>query len=237
MTSPYWAKLWIEILDDPKVANMPDWLFRKFIYFVLAAKEYDQSGLLQPVNDLAWRIRATNEDVTNALGALDAIGVVRETADGWILKNFVKRQERDYSNTPEALRQRKHREKERDKKALQRHSDTSVSVSVSDSISNSVSVSDSLIQPNIFKLYENTIGSITLSIRDKLLAAENDYNENWIKRAFEISAERNKRSWSYVHAILERWKREGYDGGKKNGRAVDRTSDEAIKKYGEWENV
>lgn len=235
MTSPYWAKLWIEILDDPKVANMPDWLFRKFIIFVLAAKEYDHAGLLQPVDNLAWRIRSNVKETADALSALEQIGVTRATADGWELINFVKRQEREYSDTPEAVRQRRYREKHHNEKPLQRNGD--ISVSVSTSVSDSFSDSDSLTKPNIFNIYENTIGIITGPIADKLRLAEKEYPELWVSRAFEISAEQNKRSWAYVSAIMERWRNNGYDGDKKNGKkpADRRDSEEARAKYAEWE--
>ena len=230
MTSPYWLKLWIEIIDDPKIIRMPDWLFRRFILMLAQAKEYDHDGLLPPVDDIALRIRLTDKSVAEALSALSQIGVTRETADGWMFVNFAKRQHREDSTNAE--RQRRYREKKSNAK-----SNASPSVSVSSSVSDSISDSDSLTQPNIFNRYENTIGIITLPIADKLRLAEKEYPDTWVDRAFEISADQNKRSWAYVSAILERWKRDGYDGDKKNGKQHhdDRTSDAARSKYGEWE--
>lgn len=234
MTSPYWAKLWIEILDDPKVANMPDWLFRRFIFFVLAAKEYDNDGLLQPVSDLAWRLRIGNDACTEALEALSKIGVTRETADGWELINFAKRQNREYSDTPDAIRQRKHREKE----DVTKKRDTSLSVSAS--VSDSISDSDSLTQKNIFSLYQKEIGLITPMIAEDLKDAEKEYPEDYITDAIHEAVKRNKRSWGYIASILKTWKAQGHKsiGGNGNGKkaitdihvAVD-----AIAKYSEWE--
>jgi DnaD/phage-associated family protein len=227
MTSPYWLKLWIEIIDDPKVIRMPDWLFRRFILMLANAKEYDRDGLLPPVDDIALRIRLTDKSVAEALSALSQIGVTRETADGWMFVNFAKRQKREDSTNAE--RQRRHREKISNAK-----SNASPSVSVSTSVSDSISVT--LTQPNIFKHYEDTIGIITPTIADKLKLAEKEYPEKWVTRAFEISADQDKRSWAYVAAILERWRRDGYDGDKKNGnkpKRDDRTSDAARRKYAE----
>ena len=231
MTSPYWLKLWIEIIDDPKVIRMPDWLFRRFILMLAQAKEYDRDGLLPPVDDIALRIRLTDKSVAEALSALSQIGVTRETADGWMFVNFAKRQHREDSTNVE--RQRRYREKKNN--ALRNASHSSVSVSDSVSISDSISDSDSLTHPNIFKRYENTVGIITSPIADKLRLAEKEYPELWINRAFDISAEQNKRSWAYVCAILERWRNNGYDGDKRNGKSkvIDRTSEEARNKYAE----
>lgn len=85
MTSYYWAKLWIDLLDDCKVALMNDWLFRRFIMFILAAKEYNHEGLLPPVADLAWRLRLAEKQVADALSALSQVGVAKETSEGWML--------------------------------------------------------------------------------------------------------------------------------------------------------
>lgn len=76
--------------------------------FVLAAKEYDQAGLLRPVEDLAWRIRSNVKDTTDALSALEQIGVTRATADGWIIVNFSKRQYGEIAARHEWNRIRKH---------------------------------------------------------------------------------------------------------------------------------
>ena len=64
--------------------------------------------------------------------------------------------------------------------------------------------------PNIFQLYEANIGSLTPLLADALKDAEETYPASWIEEAFRIAAENNKRSWRYIAAILERWKREGF---------------------------
>lgn len=175
MTSPFWAKLWIEILDDPKVAGMADWLFRRFIFFVLAAKEYDREGLLQPVKDLAWRIRISDDECTEALQALSAIGVTRETADGWTLINFAKRQDREVSDS--AIRMRRLRERKRENSSVTGDvtSDVSPSVSVSSSVSDSDSLNLNdqkpktrlLTEGDIGRVYAETTGMVSMPACDK----------------------------------------------------------------------
>ncbi len=65
---------------------------------------------------------------------------------------------------------------------------------------------------NIFKVYEENIGLITPLIADALKDAEISYPETWIYDAVRIAAEKNKRNWSYILAILKRWQAEGKDG-------------------------
>ena len=46
MASKYWIKLYYEILDDPKLGKLTDWLFRRAIELFLLAGENDNDGLL-----------------------------------------------------------------------------------------------------------------------------------------------------------------------------------------------
>ncbi len=91
--------------------------------------------------------------------------------------------------------------------------------------------------PNIFKLYEDNIGPLTPLLVDKLKDAENTYAEEWIAEAIEIAVANNKRAWSYVEAILKRWKEEGHakeqdrrDAEGLRGRDVARKVEEFFKR-------
>ena len=64
-------------------------------------------------------------------------------------------------------------------------------------------------RPDIFHLYEKNIGLLTPMISEELKDAEKEYPSEWIPEAFKIAVDNNKRSWSYVRKILERWKVEG----------------------------
>jgi DNA replication protein len=83
-------------------------------------------------------------------------------------------------------------------------------------------------RPNIFTLYEQNIGPLTPITADLLRDAEKEYSAAWIEEAIRIAVEQNARSWKYVSAILERWKKEGF-GGRKASPGDDR------KKYVEGE--
>lgn len=64
--------------------------------------------------------------------------------------------------------------------------------------------------PNIFSLYQQSIGVIDQIVSEKLKAAEVDYPAEWIPLAFERAVEQNVRKWAYVHKILDNWKRNGF---------------------------
>lgn len=78
---------------------------------------------------------------------------------------------------------------------------------------------------NVFAIYEQEIGPITEVISEVLKDAEDEHKPQWVIAAIKIASMNGKRSWSYVNAILKRWKTEGYGSemkpkpGGKNGKA------------------
>lgn len=63
--------------------------------------------------------------------------------------------------------------------------------------------------PSIYDLYENNIGTIGPLMGQQLAEAEDRYPPPWIEEAFKIATFENKRSWSYISAILRRWAAQG----------------------------
>ena len=91
--------------------------------------------------------------------------------------------------------------------------------------------SEALIEPqDVFRLYEENIGVITPIISDSLQEAEKAYPKTWLEDAISIAAMANKRSWSYINAILKRWQAEG-----RNEREDRRDSEENYRRYIEGE--
>jgi len=76
-------------------------------------------------------------------------------------------------------------------------------------------------RPNIFTLYEQNIGPLTAILSEDLMEAERTYPASWIEEAFHAAVSRNKRNWSYIHAILERWHTEGKDEVDRRDRETD----------------
>lgn len=73
-------------------------------------------------------------------------------------------------------------------------------------------------RPNIFTLYEQNIGLLTPIMADELRDAEKLYPTAWIEDALKLAVKNNKRSWSYAHSILKRWKTEGRAESKKKSK-------------------
>ena len=69
-------------------------------------------------------------------------------------------------------------------------------------------------RPNIFALYENNIGMLNPMIAEQLKEAEQLFPAEWIESAFREAVSLNKRSWRYIHRILEQWEREGRSDGR-----------------------
>lgn len=135
-----WIKLYDEILDDPKMGRMPDWLWRRAIELFLLAGRNRNDGQLQPVPDMAYTLRTSEEKLTESLRALSEVGVVHEAQPGqWVVTHFAKRQER-ISNTD---RVRDYRKRQRNADETERFTDETRS-SISSSSSDSVSSSDLL---------------------------------------------------------------------------------------------
>jgi len=87
--------------------------------------------------------------------------------------------------------------------------------------------------PDIFNLYEQNIGMLTPMIAEELRDALKLYPQNWISDAIKEAVSNNKRKWSYISAILERWNTEGRDDGTYRGDSKKTDPDKYIKgKYG-----
>jgi len=87
--------------------------------------------------------------------------------------------------------------------------------------------------PDTFSLYEQNIGMLTPMIAEELRDALKVYPETWIRDAIKEAVNQNKRKWSYISAILERWTAEGKKDGAYRGDSKKTDPDKYIKgKYG-----
>jgi hypothetical protein len=104
----YWIKLWTEVLDDPKMGQLPDHLWRRAIEMFLFAGKMQDDGRLPPLNDMAWTLRcSTDELVTDLLDLLDCDhGILSQDEEGWFMvRKFADRQ----APVSNAERQQRHR--------------------------------------------------------------------------------------------------------------------------------
>ena len=86
---------------------------------------------------------------------------------------------------------------------------------------------------DIYSLYEQNIGMITPIIAEEISQAQRVYPVSWLQEAIREAANQNKRKWSYISAILERWNSEGKASGTYRGDTKKTDPDKYIKgKYG-----
>jgi DNA replication protein len=87
--------------------------------------------------------------------------------------------------------------------------------------------------PDAFTLYEDNIGMITPMIAEEIREAQKRFPEMWLRDAIKEAANQNKRKWSYIAAILERWSAEGRSDGTYRRDTKKTDPDKFIKgKYG-----
>jgi DnaD/phage-associated family protein len=200
-----WVKHWLSKLADPKIAKLPDWMWRRLAEFEMLAGYEDADGKLPPVDDIVFMLHLAPNKVEEALRALSKVGVVHQETDGsWHVNGWKRAQ-----NSASKERTQKYRENKK------RHGDGHGSGD--DSSSSSYSL--------VVKSYESEIGTLTAVISDDLQAALEEYPVEWITNALQEAARNNKRSWKYALAILKRWKAEGYQTVKKpvkNGKGDSR---------------
>lgn len=77
----------------------------------------------------------------------------------------------------------------------------------------------------VSKFQNNGFGLITADTSSRLINLSERYTDEWLEDAFDIAIDNNKRSLSYVEAILKRWFTEGKD---------DNTSKVSIKSTNSW---
>ncbi len=110
MASKYWLKLYHEMIDDPKVARLPDSSYRRFIECLLLAGETDDGGYLPPLPDMAWRIRVDETTLQQDLSRLALAGMVElKENDRWFVTKFAERQ----APSDAAERMREYRKRKR----------------------------------------------------------------------------------------------------------------------------
>jgi len=209
----YWMKLYIEILDDPKMATLPDRIWRRIIEIFLIAKKLGKNGHLPDTRQIAWMLRMSPDELESDMSQITQTGVIMREVNGWYIPKFTKRQ----AASTEAERKRAQRDRERNSQYIGDNvtkRDASVTDIVRQSTEyrlteNRLTETETEDHCDVFSVYEHEIGMLTPMISDELQDAEKTYPVEWIVDALKESSRMNKRSWKYALAILKRWKTEG----------------------------
>ena len=90
----YWIKLYHEIIEDPKIATLPDRLWRRIVELFLLAGRLcpDKSGVLPETRQLAWLLRMSTDDLDLDMRQIESVGIIQSVPGGWLIVNFKKRQ-------------------------------------------------------------------------------------------------------------------------------------------------
>lgn len=92
MTAYYWIKLYHEVLEDPKMALLPDRLWRRVIELFLLAGKHGKDGTLPDTRQIAWELRQNTDDIELDLRQIESTGIIQRTSSGWMVVKFSARQ-------------------------------------------------------------------------------------------------------------------------------------------------
>lgn len=212
----YYIKLYHEILDDPKMGLLPDHLWRRVIeLFLIASDSTGRDGYLPDVDAIAWKLRASHDEILADLQAIEPSGIICQQNGRWYVTNFVKRQ----AAVSDAERVKRYRERERDSNEQSNEPVTDRNIELELKIeSESENRGTSAAAAAVFQAYTREINMITPMIRDAILDELKDNTPaEWIVEAIKEASKNNARNWAYVAAILRRWKVEGKTSRKRGG--------------------
>lgn len=241
MAAKYWIKLYHEILHDPKMARMPDNLWRLTIELFLLAGENNSDGELPPIEDIAWTLRDNPEHVETNMIELQRLGILSMSDGVWSVTKFIARQEPLPKD--EYMRRKRGNEQREEyydgvlpevtEPVTNSHVDTDTDTDT-DKKRKDINTAAAISRPNVYSVYEREIGALTGTIANYLDAALKDYPEEWIVEAFQESARQNKRSWAYASAILKNRQAGGTatrdkTNGSKSSKPVDTSLDDLIR--------
>jgi hypothetical protein len=92
MVDKYWIKLYLAILDDPKMATLPDRLWRRVIELFLLAGQFHGDGNLPDTKQLAWMLRMNTDDLDGDMKQIESTEIIQRTKTGWFVCKFAERQ-------------------------------------------------------------------------------------------------------------------------------------------------
>jgi hypothetical protein len=110
-----WIKLYTEIVNDRKMCLLSDRQFRVCVNLFALAGIVDDGGILPPLDDMAFQLRVTEQDLMSDLRALARANILLVDDGVWMVAHWRNRQAKPPSDMPEAIlaRVKKHRAKTR----------------------------------------------------------------------------------------------------------------------------
>jgi hypothetical protein len=136
MTTKFWIKMYLEILDDPKMGRLANHLWKRAVELFLLAGREGNDGALPPVEEMAWTLRLAADKVLEDIHSLEEVGVVREKEPGtWLVTHFKERQISESYDRVKRFRERYSNAERNGDVAAGSSTSTSLSKTDSDSVS------------------------------------------------------------------------------------------------------
>lgn len=238
MPGNYWIKLYIEIVDDPKMATLPDRLWRRVIELFLLAGRMGEDGLLPTTSQLAWLLRIETDDLELDMQQLANTGIIEPVPNGWYIPKFAERQApvSDAERMKEYRKRIKHEQYEGNIPVTNRNARVTQinrlteSESYTESESESEAAADETTKVNnILILYENSFGKVPPLLMPELVEVAKNNSEGFVTDTWTRCIRNGAKSWSYIAKAMN---------GKRDKVAADhyRATPEGRQKYGEWES-
>ncbi len=211
------------VLDDADINLLDNWVWKLYWQCYAVAQEETKDGLLPPVAKLAYRIRANEKTLMDALEAMrDGGELAIKTDDGWLMTRFASEQ-KSATDTERVQAFRKRERKRRNlpdyanetvcsQKKSRGEEEKEVEEKREDKLENLVVVRE---------LYEQNIGVIVPNILTELENAVAKYPLKWTEDAIKIAVGADKRRWDYVSGILRNWETKGRGSKKTKGNDKD----------------
>jgi len=105
-----WLRLWTDIIDDPKVQNLPPGLFKFWINLLCLARQNDVDGVIPSDKEIAFRLRMRSDRCQQYVRALHSRGLIDVTDDTRSPHNWGQRQFKSDDSTPRVQRFRNEQE-------------------------------------------------------------------------------------------------------------------------------
>lgn len=235
MANNYWIKLYHEILRDPKMARLPDRVWRRTIELFLLAGEIGKNGTIGNTDDIAWALRVSLRQFEKDIAAIEEAGIVKRDGNGWLVVNFEKR------NAPVtgAERVRRHRNAKRNESVTEVKRECNESVTKNgidtdtdtdtdkeaDKDTESDAEADGKTRVNaqnipaafenpylpleeVLEVYRENIGNIN-GHTNRLKNMTNLYGGKYVVEAIRYCVIRNKLDINYLQGTLKGWRMDG----------------------------
>jgi DnaD/phage-associated family protein len=203
----YWIKLYHDILDDPKMAVLPDNLWRRIIELFLFAGKLYKDGNLPDTKQIAWCLRRNENELEMELKQIVSTGIIIKSETGWFIPKFKFRQD-PMTNTE---RVRKFRETKQHEQY--NANETIMEQKVTQITDNRLQITDtdteSPTTKNNYLYYEQEIGLITPTIADFIDLYEKELSPEYVHDAIYEAVKHSGRTMAYVKKVLDTWKKNG----------------------------